>query len=398
MSHPIPSPSNLSLVRLLRNFQSLGDNCEFGLAQRFAGLERTSMFRLAFVPTDEMLDMISNQLWQFEREELFTFRVANKELIVGLKGYQLYYHKPHDADEPGDVLHNELGRIAHLRKKLLADLAAGEQILVRKSAEDAPVETIMPLFRALRRHGPNTMLWVVPASDAHPAGTVEWIAEGLMKGYMDRFAPYEQAYDLSFDMWMELCINAYRLWKNEPLPVEEMGENLLLSTPPMMSAPQGAERVSPILITPLHAGELVFAHRVDGADGAAASQWDFGPHDSGRYVISVWVLLPRSGGADSVVPFMIDSTHLRSIPADTHLRGQWQRISVSVTLDARQSITPGLWVTGAQGAVMYSTGWKLEKGDYPTGYIRLADRPSPLLLGAMGGAVEMNYLAAPIDA
>jgi hypothetical protein len=45
----------------------------------------------------------------------------------------------------------------------------------------------------------------------HPAGTVEMISDGLIKGYIDRFAPGENAHDLSIDCWIELCRNALAL-------------------------------------------------------------------------------------------------------------------------------------------------------------------------------------------
>ena len=31
---------------------------------------------------------------------------------------------------------------------------------------------------------------------------------GLMKGYIDRFAPEDNAHDLSFDGWLRVCVNA----------------------------------------------------------------------------------------------------------------------------------------------------------------------------------------------
>ena len=31
---------------------------------------------------------------------------------------------------------------------------------------------------------------------------------GLLKGYIDRFAPEDNAHDFSFDGWMRVCANA----------------------------------------------------------------------------------------------------------------------------------------------------------------------------------------------
>jgi hypothetical protein len=37
---------------------------------------------------------------------------------------------------------------------------------------------------------------------------VEVVMPGLLKGYIDRFAPDDNAHDLSFDGWLRVCANA----------------------------------------------------------------------------------------------------------------------------------------------------------------------------------------------
>ena len=64
---------------------------------------------------------------------------------------------------------------------------------------------------ALARYGDNTLLWVVPAETDRPAGTVEVIMPGLLRGYIDRFAPDDNAHDFSFEGWLHVCANAWAL-------------------------------------------------------------------------------------------------------------------------------------------------------------------------------------------
>jgi hypothetical protein len=71
-----------------------------------------------------------------------------------------------------------------------------------------PEEEVMPLAAALRRFGPNTLLFVTLADAAHPSGTVEQRMPGFLVGYIDRFAPSEDAHDLLFDDWLQICRNA----------------------------------------------------------------------------------------------------------------------------------------------------------------------------------------------
>ena len=64
---------------------------------------------------------------------------------------------------------------------------------------------------ALNRYSEATLLLVVPFERDRPPGTVEVVMPGLLKGYIDRFAPGEDAHDLSFDGWLRVCANAYVL-------------------------------------------------------------------------------------------------------------------------------------------------------------------------------------------
>jgi len=76
------------------------------------------------------------------------------------------------------------------------------------------LEEMRALTDALRIYGPATVLWCELADEAHQPGTVERIEPGLLKGYMDRFAPGENAHDLSLDCWVTLCKNAVQVWRS----------------------------------------------------------------------------------------------------------------------------------------------------------------------------------------
>jgi len=45
---------------------------------------------------------------------------------------------------------------------------------------------------------------------------VEALTEGLLKGYIDRFAPGENAHALSLDAWITICRNAWSLAQKMP--------------------------------------------------------------------------------------------------------------------------------------------------------------------------------------
>jgi hypothetical protein len=110
-----------------------------------------------------------------------------------------------------DVRQRELIRVPILVRKLIEDLEMAEKIFVVKRNFAITEEEIFPLVAAIRRYGPNTLLFATFADQAHPAATVERRAPGLMIGYISRFAPEENAHDLLLDQWLRICREAYRL-------------------------------------------------------------------------------------------------------------------------------------------------------------------------------------------
>jgi hypothetical protein len=47
------------------------------------------------------------------------------------------------------------------------------------------------------------------ADAAHPPGTIEPVTTGLIKGYIDRLAPADDATNVSLQSWIALCRKAY---------------------------------------------------------------------------------------------------------------------------------------------------------------------------------------------
>ena len=79
----------------------------------------------------------------------------------------------------------------------MEDIGAGEKIFVLKRTPALRPEEVLPVYATLNELGRNWLLWMVPADATHPAGTVEVLLPGLLRGYIDRFAPSENAHELS---------------------------------------------------------------------------------------------------------------------------------------------------------------------------------------------------------
>jgi hypothetical protein len=148
-----------------------------------------------------------------ENVELTLSEGERREYVLYQKQYALTFHtfKYEGEVDPAVLMGQQIARLALLRRKLREELRAGEKIFVCKRNEALTEHEILPLYALLNRFGANTLLFVTPADAAHPPGTVERLMPGLLRGAIDRFAPSENAHDLSLEYWLAVCVNAYRL-------------------------------------------------------------------------------------------------------------------------------------------------------------------------------------------
>jgi capsular polysaccharide biosynthesis protein len=227
----IAEPAHIAQTMLA--FESLGDNYEFGLIQRHAGVEPLGLLGFAGlaaqveVRLEKLVAALDRGFDGLAGRECLTVypegQLPPREFMVRETAYDLMYHSGiHESEVEADELRDrETTRPALLRRKLLDDLRTGEKIWVWKSQTTSDRRQVQPLLDALRRLGPNSLLWAVEADDTHRPGTVERLDVDLIKGYVDRFAPYENATDVRPDTWFQVCQTAlefYRPSRPQPEP------------------------------------------------------------------------------------------------------------------------------------------------------------------------------------
>jgi hypothetical protein len=198
----------------LRAFESLGDNCEFGLVQSSLGVEQLGFFRFNSVSAEALLRAIESDFADFENPNGLEIEIAcNDELIVYIPSYGFRYHTFYRrGDVDLDRLRlQQITVVRFLARKFREDLRAAEKIFVRKSAASS-FEEIAALHAALRRYGEATLLWVTLKDDTKCAGEVELLGPGLMKGHIDSFNAYKDASAASF-AWFDICRGAHAIWR-----------------------------------------------------------------------------------------------------------------------------------------------------------------------------------------
>ena len=209
--------TGLSLAELAMQFESIGDNCEFGLVQRKCDAEPLGLLRFSGAFSDGIVAGIENDFAGLGEPETIEPRLEDakgrREYMIHERTYGLTYHSfVYEDERTPDVLRKqEAARLTFLRRKFLDDLEEGEKIFVFKRNVPVPEAELLPLFMALNRKRANSLLWVVPAEPGRPCGTVEVAMPGLLKGHIDRFAPNDNAHDFSFEAWIRLCANALLL-------------------------------------------------------------------------------------------------------------------------------------------------------------------------------------------
>lgn len=213
-----PEGENLETLpaeHLMMRFESLGENCEFGLAQRRCGAEPLGLLRFASAPLPVLLAGLRGRFEGMGEPQQIDIQISanRQEYLVVDRCFGFLYHPwvlVGEAD-PEDIRRREAKRLPFLRRKLTEDLEEAGKIFVYRGMHRLPQPLVLRLVAAMRAYGPATLLWVEQQDRDHPAGSVERITTGLLKGYIDRFAPAENAHALSLDCWVAICRNALKL-------------------------------------------------------------------------------------------------------------------------------------------------------------------------------------------
>jgi hypothetical protein len=375
----------LPLNEMLLDFESFGDNCEFGIIQKQGGAEVLSLLNCGFSPMPSLLRALENRFSEVSELDRIQIHIAaNKELVVTILDYNFVYHS---GKREGDIeietfRTNERIKLKFLARKMVSILTTGEKIFVRKGQNSKTIDEAKTLLAAMNIYGPATLLWVVEADEDHPAGSVELIAPRLLCGRIDRFAPYTDAYSINFSCWVQICRNAHALWKLDagigsalraPDPRADT-HNLLQAgmlapiendpLPRVIPMDQGAKTT---VVEGKHhlrqpGTQTICRHEVTVDTGGTVGTRVSGLEVDQPYTLSVWYRQSANAKLDQVMVILPGAKHVRVRRPDPSLRSQWQRLEVSGIVPENGVMFPRLNFKGPIGTVFETANWRFEHG------------------------------------
>ncbi len=381
----------MNTSELALHFESLGDNCEFGLVQRFMGAEPLGLLRFNFIRLDVLQTLLATDLAGLDDPSEITIeRDASGEVMQCLPRFGLRSHTGIHGrvGEEAAILAEQVRAVGFLRRRLLEDLRDGDKIFVRKGEmrhgvlmEDLPM--MLRLLQEIRRHGPGWLLWVTPADPSLPPGCVQVLHPGLLRGAVSRFAHYERAQEAAYPEWEDLCEGAHALRTSGASPgamtrprPKDLRPNLFTEVPWFHPRWWTNRAIASSFLTdslaPRRGSDPVIAlallQDTDGTTGSVYGRYVDDAVSSGvHYVASAWVWI-AAGFQGSHLGLVFDGfASTVTFNADLDRTGCWQLVWVATVVpEGVNAVNPRLYLIGKAGDLVCMTGWRLEQGRYPS--------------------------------
>ncbi len=206
---------------LMLAFESLGENCEFGLVQRHFQVEPLGLLRWAATSVYSLTLALDETFEGVGVAEHTKLHGDSHEYAVTHDKYGMGSHTFIHVDKNNEqsIFRKMVTRLGFLRKKLIEDLEAGEKIFVYSCETGTTERELMAFHKALKRYGSRYLLFVVKSDEENKPGTVRDAGDGLMIGYNDRLGPDRlpsgHVWNVSFDHWLQICRTAYDMRRRD---------------------------------------------------------------------------------------------------------------------------------------------------------------------------------------
>jgi hypothetical protein len=200
-------------------FESLGENCEFGLVQRHFGVEPLGLLKWVSLAPESLCLALEERFEGLEDPEDLELKIIGSEYHTYGTRYQMQMHTfivESEYKGSSTQLRAQLfRRLRYLKAKLLDDLRSAEKILVWQSGVGSHLseETVLRMHRAILDYGDNILLVVRRHDDENTAPGIENKKPGLLVATLhqvDKLPTRDGNVGVSspFDGWLALCRKA----------------------------------------------------------------------------------------------------------------------------------------------------------------------------------------------
>jgi len=192
-------------------FESLGEDCEFGIVQRHFDSNSLGLFRFARTDIDGLLMAFDRGIDQLITKNTLEIVRRDLEYCTRVFPFDFLFHThvfTTDATLEKIKAHEER-RLQLLVRKFVDDLKDGGKIFVYK-AQALSLAKMEELARRLGHYGPNRLLCVTLTREARKVGTVEFVSDNLALAYMDRFDVDPRR--CALDVWSAICHKTLSGW------------------------------------------------------------------------------------------------------------------------------------------------------------------------------------------
>lgn len=201
-------------AKLMFCFESLGDNCQFGIVQRKFDVESLSLLRFTSTPLEKLIDAFNNDFSGVGEPDQTVIDIVENEYIFRDKKYDFFMHTFLHKDKFLDYsVQSEkiLRRTRFLKEKLLQDLTEANKIYVyscqRSSLDGGPGE----LLHALSRFGENKLLFVTVDDSEAPSQGILRPSRNLCIARINHLSNI----DPDLGRWKDICTDTYHAFLNE---------------------------------------------------------------------------------------------------------------------------------------------------------------------------------------
>jgi hypothetical protein len=209
----VRSALGMDAVTMIRGFESLGTDREFGLVQRKLGLEVLNLFRFCEGTPRDLTHALTDDLRAATNPDQITVELNDAdppEYVLAVPRYKLKWQMLADEDDTDrdSLRHTNAFVLSYLRRKFFEGLRAGRKIYVLKQKRPIPIGQAVAILMELNRCGHAILLCVEEAADKHRPGEVELLMPALMRGYIKQSTPDTDVEATDPAVWLRLLANA----------------------------------------------------------------------------------------------------------------------------------------------------------------------------------------------